>query len=259
LLAASPPARTVVFIAFSGEEAGSLGSAYYVKHPVWPLATTVAMVNLDMVGRIKNNRLIVFGAGTAAEFPALLDSINTRYHFDLKATGDGWGPSDHASFYAAGKPVLHVFTDLHEDYHRASDDWERIEADGLERVASYTADVTRALADRRGSLAFINVPPPPPPAAAAAGGGGASLGTIPDMTENPGGVKLSGVRAGGPADAAGLKANDIIIRIGEYPVPDLQGMTDALLQYKPGDQVEVRFLRDGAEQKVTATLGSRGR
>ncbi|MDH4348709.1 MAG: M28 family peptidase, partial [Gemmatimonadota bacterium] len=214
-LAAAPPARTVVFVAFSGEEGGLLGSANYVKQPVFPLAATYAMVNLDMVGRIKNNRLIVFGAGTASEFPALLDSLNAAAQFDLKASGDGWGPSDHASFYGAGKPVLHVFTDLHEDYHRASDDWGRIEVDGLERVANYTAEVVRALADRKDPLTFVNVPPPPPPAASASGGGGASLGTIPDMTENPGGVRLSGVRAGSAADKAGLRAGDIIIGIGD--------------------------------------------
>lgn len=258
-LAGAPPARTVVFLAFSGEEGGLLGSANYVKNPAFPMAATYAMVNLDMVGRIKDNRLIVFGAGTAQEFPALLDSINlSNAHFDLKASGDGWGPSDHASFYGAGKPVLHLFTDLHEDYHRATDDWDRINADGLERVANFTAEVVTALANRRAPLTFVNVPPPPPPVAAAAGGG-ASLGTIPDMTENPGGVRLSGVRAGSAAEQAGLRAGDIITSIGGHAVPDLQGMTDALRQHKPGDVVEVRFLRDGVEQSVTATLGTRGR
>ena len=258
-LAAAPPARTVVFVAFSGEEGGLLGSANYVKQPVFPLAATTAMVNLDMVGRIKNNRLIVFGAGTAAEFPALLDSLNATTQFDLKASGDGWGPSDHASFYGAGKPVLHVFTDLHEDYHRASDDWDKIEVDGLERVANFTAEMVRALANRKAPLTFINVPPPPPPAASVSGGGGASLGTIPDMTENPGGVRLTGVRAGSAAEKAGLQAGDIITGIGGMAVPDLQGMTNALGQHKPGDTVEVRFIRDGAEMTVTAILGTRGR
>ena len=258
-LATTHPARTVVFIAFSGEEEGLLGSAYYVKNPVFPLATIYAMVNLDMVGRLKNNRLIIFGAGTAAEFPGLLDSINMSAQFDLKASGDGWGPSDQASFYGAGKPVLHIFTDLHEDYHRATDDWEKIEADGLERVASFTTEVVHALADRKTPLTFINVPPPPPPMAAASGGGGASLGTIPDMTENPGGVRLTGVRGGSPADKAGLQANDIIVGIGGMAVPDLQAMSDALRQHKPGDEVEVRYVRDGTEQKVMVTLGTRGR
>ena len=125
-LAASPPARTVVFIAFSGEELGLLGSAYYVKQPIYPLAQTLAMVNLDMVGRLRNGRLIVYGARSAKEFPALLDSLNWYAGFDLKAQGDGYGPSDQSSFYAVKRPVLHLFTDLHEDYHRTTDDWQKM-------------------------------------------------------------------------------------------------------------------------------------
>ena len=133
-LAATPPARTVIFIAFSGEELGLLGSAYYVKQPIYPLSTTLAMINLDMVGRLRQKRLIVYGSQTAREFPALLDSLNWHAGLDLKAHGDGFGPSDQSSFYAAGRPVLHVFTDLHEDYHRTTDDWEKINAPGFDMV-----------------------------------------------------------------------------------------------------------------------------
>jgi hypothetical protein len=118
VLAASPPARTVVFIAFSGEEEGVLGSTYYVHNPLFPMSAVTSMINLDMVGRLRSDRLIVYGVETAKEFPALLDSLNASAGFDLKASGDGYGPSDHQSFYIAGKPVLHLFTDLHEDYHR---------------------------------------------------------------------------------------------------------------------------------------------
>ncbi len=257
-LAATPPARTVVFIAFSGEEAGLLGSDYYVKNPVFPLSRTFAMVNLDMVGRLRENRLLVYGSATAAEFPALLDSLNATARFDLRASGDGWGRSDHSSFYAAGKPVLHMFTDLHEDYHRASDDWDKVNADGLARVANFTAQVVRALADRRPPLTFVNAPPPAPVATGSSAGYGAYLGSIPDMSENPGGVRLTGVRAGSPAEKAGLRGNDIIVGIGDRAVPDLQAMTNALRQHKPGDVVEVRFLRDGVEQRTSVTLGTRG-
>lgn len=257
-LAALPPARTVVFIAFSGEEAGLLGSDYYVKNPVFPLSRTYAMINLDMVGRLRNDRLLVYGSATAQEFPALLDSLNATAGFDLKASGDGWGRSDQSSFYAAGRPVLHMFTDLHEDYHRASDDWEKINADGLARVADYTAAVVRALADRRMPLTFVNVPAPAPAASSSASGYGAYLGSIPDMSENPGGVRLTGVRAGSPAEKAGLKGNDIIVGIGDRAVPDLQAMTNVLRQHRPGDVVEIRFLREGVEQRTTVTLGTRG-
>jgi hypothetical protein len=261
-LAPAPPARTVVFIAFSGEEPGLLGSAHYVRQPLFPLARTSAMVNLDMVGRLRDDRLLVYGAATAREFPALLDSLNTVNpwaRFDLKASGDGWGRSDQSSFYGAGKPVLHLFTDLHEDYHRASDDWEKINADGLARVADFTAELVRALANRREPLTFVNVPPPQVAITGPASSGyGAYLGTVPDMSENPGGVRLTGVRAGSPAEQAGLRGNDIIVQIGEMPVTDLQTMTDALRSHRPGDVVEIRFVRDGQEQRVTVTLGSRG-
>src|SRR5687767_11718844 len=162
-LAASPPARTVVFIAFSGEELGLLGSAHYVKEPIYPLAATLAMVNLDMVGRLRNGRLIVYGAGSAKEFPALLDSLNWYAGFDLKAQGDGYGPSDHSSFYAIKRPVLHLFTDLHEDYHRTTDDWQKVNYDGLKRVADFSLGLVTALADRTRPLTFVDPPAEAPP------------------------------------------------------------------------------------------------
>lgn len=257
-LAQQPPARTVVFIAFSGEELGLLGSAYYVKHPLYPLASTLAMVNMDMVGRLRNKRLIVYGVETAKEFPALLDSLNWYAGFDLKKSGDGYGPSDQQSFFVAKRPVLHVFTDLHEDYHRASDDWDKINADGLVRVADYTASVVRALADRTSPLTFVDAAPPDPHAGAVVTPGyGAYLGTVPDMSENPGGVAISGVRAGSPAELAGLTAGDILVRIGDKTIPDLQGMTDALRSHKAGDVVEIEFIRDGVHKTAKATLGTR--
>lgn len=258
-LSVSPPSRTVVFVAFSGEEEGLLGSAYYVKNPVFPLASTYAMVNLDMVGRLRNDRLIVYGSATAAEFPALLDSLNAVAHFDLKTRGDGYGPSDQSSFYGAGRPVLHVFTDLHEDYHRTTDDWDKINADGLAKVADFTADLVRALATRGGQLTFVSKPPPSDSGPVAVTPGyGAYLGTVPDMSENPGGVRITGVRSGSPADKAGLQGSDVIVAIGGMATPDLQAMTDALRAHKAGDVVDVRFLRAGTEQKVTVTLGTRG-
>jgi hypothetical protein len=262
-LAASPPARTVVFIAFSGEELGLLGSAYYVKQPIYPLAGTLAMVNLDMVGRLRNGRLIVYGARSAKEFPALLDSLNWYAGFDLKAQGDGYGPSDHSSFYAAKKPVLHLFTDLHEDYHRTTDDWQKVNYDGLKRVADFTLGLVTALANRTRPLSFVDLPADaPPPAATTAeqmtSGYGAYLGTVPDMTGSPGGVRLVGVRAGSPAEKAGLRGDDIITRIGSKETPDLQAMTDALRSHKPGEIVEIVVRRGAALTTLRATLGIRG-
>jgi Zn-dependent M28 family amino/carboxypeptidase len=256
------PARTVLFIAFSGEELGLLGSAHYVKDPIYPLRGTQAMINLDMVGRMRDNRLIVYGSETAKEFPALLDSLNWHAGFDLKAQGDGYGPSDQSSFYAAGRPVLHLFTDLHEDYHRASDDWEKINLEGFDQVTDFTVGIVTALANRPSRLTPVEVVPAPPPAAsastAATPGYGAYLGTIPDMTDNPGGVRLVGVRAGSPAEKAGLRGDDIITRIGEKAVPDLQAMTDALRSHKPGETVDIMVRRGNQTTTVRATLGTRG-
>ena len=261
-LAASPPARTVVFIAFSGEELGLLGSAYYVKEPIYPLAGTLAMVNLDMVGRLRNGRLIVYGARTAKEFPALLDSLNWYAGFDLKAQGDGYGPSDQSSFYAAKKPVLHLFTDLHEDYHRTTDDWQKVNFDGLKRVADFTLGLVTALANRHAPLTFQDLAPPVPSQTAAppvaTPGYGAYLGTVPDMTGAPGGVRLAGVRAGSPAEKAGLRGDDIITRIGSTDTPDLQAMTDALRSHRPGDTVDIIVRRGAGVTTLRARLGIRG-
>ena len=260
-LSREPPARTVLFIAFSGEELGLLGSAYYVKHPIYPLGGLLAMINLDMVGRLRNRRLIVYGTGTAREFPALVDSLNWHTGFDLKSQGDGYGPSDQSSFYAAGKPVLHIFTDLHEDYHRTTDDWEKINREGFDQVAGFTLGLATALANRPGKLTPVEVAPPQHAAGsgpAVTPGYGAYLGTIPDMTDNPGGVRLVGVRAGSPAEKAGLRGDDIITRIGSMEVTDLQAMTDALRSHKPGDTVDIVIRRGTQVTTLRATLGTRG-
>jgi hypothetical protein len=260
-LSREPPARTVLFIAFSGEELGLLGSAYYVKHPIYPLGGLLAMINLDMVGRLRNKRLIVYGTGTAKEFPALVDSLNWHAGFDLKSQGDGYGPSDQSSFYAAGKPVLHIFTDLHEDYHRTTDDWEKINREGFDQVAGFTLGLAKALANRPGKLTPVETAPPQHAAGsgpAVTPGYGAYLGTIPDMTDNPGGVRLVGVRAGSPAEKAGLRGDDIITRIGTMDVTDLQAMTDALRSHKPGDTVDIVVRRGTQVTTLRATLGTRG-
>jgi hypothetical protein len=261
-LAASPPARTVVFIAFSGEELGLLGSAHYVKEPIYPLAGTLAMVNLDMVGRLRNGRLIVYGARSAKEFPALLDSLNWYAGFDLHAQGDGYGPSDQSSFYAAKRPVLHLFTDLHEDYHRTTDDWQKVNLDGLKRVADFTLGLVTALANRARPLTFFDLPAALPAQTAAPNpaspGYGAYLGTVPDMTGTPGGVRLVGVRAGSPAEKAGLRGDDIITRIGTTDTPDLQAMTDALRSHRPGDTIDIIVRRGASVTTLRARLGTRG-
>jgi predicted metalloprotease with PDZ domain len=202
----------------------------------------------------------VYGSRSAKEFPKLLDSLNWYAGFDLKAQGDGYGPSDQSSFYAAGRPVLHFFTDLHEDYHRTTDDWQKINVDGFGQVATFVTGLVTALANRPGPLTLM--PPAATQMPASTGppmpGYGAYLGTVPDMTDNPGGVRLLGVRAGSPAERAGLRGDDIITKIGEMSVPDLEAMTEALRIHHPGDTVSVVVRRGDQTTTLHAVLGVRG-
>jgi len=260
ILAHRRPARTVVLVAFSGEELGTLCSSYFVGHATpEPIDSLYTMLNLDMVGRLRNARLLALGAATAREFPALLDSLNTPPRFDLRASGDGWGPSDHEVFFATRHPVLHFFTDLHEDYHRSTDDWPKLNVNGIAQVAQFVADLALVLADRSGPLTFVDAPRPQ--ATAGGSGYGAYLGTIPDMSggvPNGQGVKITGVRAGSPAAQAGLAAGDVITTIGGKHIGNLYDMTDALRSHQPGDTVVIVSTRDGVERRATTVLGKRG-
>lgn len=252
----APSFRTLVFVAFTAEELGLIGSEHFVRSPPLPADSMYAMINFDMVGRLRHDSLLVVGTGSAEELPGLLEEINSRHGFVLEELADPWGRSDHSSFYGQGIPVVHLFTNTHPDYHRTTDDWQRINGQGVVRVASFAADLARVLATRQPQLAFVDVPQPRP--TAGGGGYGAYLGTIPDMTESPGGVRLTGVRSGSPAERAGIRAGDIIVQLGDYEVKDLYDMTDALRAHKPGDVVMVAVMRDGQRIEVTATLGKRG-
>ncbi len=247
--------RTIVFVAFTAEELGLIGSDYYVKHPVRPNEATYAMVNLDMVGRLTDNKLVTVGTGSAEELGMLLDSVNTKNGLALSLLEDPWGRSDHSSFYAAKIPVVHLFTDTHSDYHRTTDDWDKINAYGAARVAWFAADLGWSFATRRDGLSYREVPQP---VQTVASGNGAYLGTIPDMSSSPGGVRLNGVRADSPAEQAGMRAGDILVQLGEHEVKDLYAMTDALGAHRPGDVVKIVVLRNGDRLELTATLGRRG-
>lgn len=261
LLSANPPRRSVIFVAFSGEELGLLGSQWFVEHLPVPSTSIVAMLNFDMVGRLRDDKLIVYGTATATELPELLQTANTAAGDSrLKVTGigDGFGPSDHSSFYAKDIPVLHFFTDLHDDYHRATDDSDKLNAGGTARVVDLALRMTRAIADRPARLAFVRSAGPP----AMTGnrqGSQTYLGSIPDMAAGDApGLRLTGVRAGSPADVGGLKAGDVIVEFGGAAVKDLYTYTDALYAHKPGDTVDVVVLRGGSRVKLSVLLGKRG-
>jgi hypothetical protein len=252
----NPPARSVVFIAFSGEELGLLGSARWVAEPTLPLERVRAMLNLDMVGRLENDPLIIYGVGTATEWEGILARAN-RGGIPLATRPDGYGPSDHTSFYMRDIPVLHFFTNTHEDYHRPSDEWHTVDIDGVRRIATLVEAVTREIGGRSATLSLVRGVGQPPQRGGAERGLGAYLGTIPDYAPADRGMRVGGVRAESPAEKAGLRAGDIILRIGDHEVGDIYSFTDALRAHRAGDTVPVLVLRDGSEVTLSATLGER--
>jgi len=258
LLASGPrPARPVLFIAFTGEELGLLGSAYFTNHPTVPIGAAKAMINLDMVGRLETRPLVVYGTDTAREWPQLLEGLGTELGIKMVFNGEGYGPSDQTSFYLMDIPVLHFFTNTHGQYHSPADDWQLIDAAGLARIALLTAGVARDVADQQTQVTLVRGAGQRPGSNPGSSGYGAYLGTVPDFTPVERGVLLAGVSANSPAEKAGLQKGDVLVRLGGAEVADLQAMTDALRQHKPGDTVEVVVLRGGTEQRYTVMLGDR--
>ncbi|MBX9928616.1 MAG: M28 family peptidase [Gemmatimonadaceae bacterium] len=254
--AKKPAKRSVIFVGFSGEEFGLLGSAYWVANPPVPPAQMAAMLNFDMVGRLRDDKLIVYGVATAKELPALVDSANTAA-LRIAKVPDGEGPSDHSSFYQKKMPVLHFFSDTHDDYHAATDDADKINAAGMVKVADLAERIARRLADGP-RLAFTEAPAATR-VASRSSGSGVYLGSVPDMAAGEvKGMRLASVRAGSPAELGGLKAGDVIVRFGGVEVTDLYTYTDALNAKKPGDVVEVIVDRGGQRVTLSITLGKRG-
>ena len=257
LLAAHPPRRSVIFANFSAEEFGLLGSAYWVEHSPVPLDSIVAMLNFDMVGRLRGDTLLVLGASSGKEFRAMLDSASTSLHV-VMPPGDGYGPSDQSSFFAKDIPVMQFFTNLHEDYHRATDVAEKINAGGEAEVIDLAREVALDLADRPARPTLVRSAGPPPSLAAPGAGNEVYLGTVPDMAStDANGVRLTGVRAGSPAEAGGLRPGDIIVAFDGAPVKDLYAYSNALYAHRPGDLVRIAVLRQGQRVELTVKLGRR--
>jgi Zn-dependent M28 family amino/carboxypeptidase len=250
------PRRRIVFIAFTGEERGLLGSAHYVRQPRFPLESTVAMFNLDMVGRLNENKLQVFGTGTAKEFEPLVDKLGEQYGFQIAKHPGGFGPSDHSSFYAKKIPVLHLFTGTHSDYHRPSDDSPKINVEGMRRVADMLVDVVRATDAAEAKPTYIEIK-----RVEALGDGGDRpyFGSIPDYGGNVEGLLLSGVVEGGPAEKGGLKGGDVIVKLGDSKITGIEDFDSALRKHKPGDKIKVTVQRDGKPVELEVTLSRRMR
>jgi hypothetical protein len=245
-------------MAFSAEELGLLGSAAYTKNPMVPLASTVAMLNMDMVGRLRNNSLMVGGVGTSPLWQPLLNKLNASpengsgSRFQLGVSQDGYGPSDHQSFYVKDVPVLFFFTGSHDDYHKSSDTAEKINAEGTRQIAEFVRQIATEVAGEPERLAFTRVKTEQPNQGRR-GGFRVSLGTVPSYAEQTDGMKLDGVRPGSPAEKAGLKAGDVIIKLAAMNIKNVYDYTAALGELKPGEEIEVVIKRDGQEMKLKLT------
>jgi aminopeptidase YwaD len=250
--------RTIVFTFFSAEELGTLGSVYYVNHPSFPLTQTVAMLNMDMVGRLENRSLTVGGSGTSPAWNALLSKYNADSSFTLTLEPDGFGPSDHASFYGKNIPVLFFFTGTHADYHKPSDDWNRINYSGEEKITRYIYSVARDVAGQTERPLYARVE-----SSASRSSAGdtrsfsVTLGIVPDFGQSSEGMKVSAVQPNRPAEKAGLKAGDIIIRMAGKKTLNIYDYMGVLGELKPGDEVQVEVLRDGKPMTFTAKMEKR--
>jgi hypothetical protein len=246
-----PFPRSVLFVAFSGEERGLLGSAHYTANAAVPLADTVAMVNLDMVGRLTDNKLIIHGTGTGTGLDALVDRLVGGHGFDVAKEPGGFGPSDHSSFYAKKIPVLHVFTGSHSDYHRPTDTAEKIDYEGMVRIAGLVADAVGELASVSPRPDYIEVASKQ----FARGGDRPYFGSIPDFGKPGGGYAITGVTKGSPAAEGGLQGGDVIVRLGDSAITGLEDFDSALRKYKAGETIPVVVKRNDAEVTLNVTLG----
>ncbi len=249
--------RSILFIGFSGEEMGLLGSNYYTKNPTFPIDHTVAMLNMDMVGRLTDSALVVEGMGTSPEWETIVKR-NNKDSLKVKLKPDGFGPSDHASFYAKDLPVMFFFTNLHNDYHRPSDTWDKINYSGEETVVRFVARIATDIANVPTKPAFTKAA-----VSSMAGMGGdrqgvrVSLGVVPDYAEDVVGMKISGTRPGSAAEKAGLKGGDVIISFGAKTIKNIYDFTYLLGEYKPGDEVAIIIKRDTTEITLKAILEAR--
>jgi Zn-dependent M28 family amino/carboxypeptidase len=294
--------RTLIFIAFGGEEEGLLGSKAYTNNPVFPLDKTVAMINMDMVGRLNENKLTVGGIGTASEWKNLVENLNAKItlsgdkevtekiaqglkdknisnveikgddkavtiigtiskdgaktnsnSFALQLSQDGFGPSDHSSFYSKQIPVLFFFTGTHSDYHKPSDTSNKINYQGLEKVMNYVGEIVTAIDQNPTRPTYTTAPSSGMMGGRSGGSFNVSLGTVPGYADNTNdGLSLDGVRDGSPAAKAGIKAGDKIIKIAGRDIKNISDYVFVLGEMKAGEEYEIVIMR--GTEKLTLKI-----
>jgi Zn-dependent M28 family amino/carboxypeptidase len=253
--AAGGTPRTLVFALFGAEELGLVGSGHYVGRPAWPLERTVAMLNFDMVGRMRQDRLMVGGVDSGAGLGALVAGAARAAGVRAELRPSPFAPSDHSRFYTAGTPVLFFFTGLHEDYHRPGDTADKINASGMARVAEVAARVVLDLAAGAPPV-YVKLDPPRGRGGVALGARAAPvvLGVSADARRGWDGVPLSHVVPGSAAARAGLRDGDVLVRLGGTPLNSFDDLRAALSRARPGEVVRIVYLRGGVDHAVTATL-----
>ena len=250
------PDRTIVFAAFSGEEAGRLGSQHYVKHEKnYPVSKSIGMLNLDSVGRLFDNKLIVLGSESASEWQHIFRGIGFVTGISSVMASEPLDASDQISFHKAGVPAVQLFTGAHADYHRPGDTADKIDADGLAKVAEVSKQTLEYLAGREEPM--TNQLAVQKTAGKSAGSRKVSLGSIPDFTYQGEGYRLEGVVPGSPAEQAGLTKKDIIVAIDDTPIKGIRDISKILKTLKPGQTIEIRYLRDAKQQQTRAKLKSK--
>ena len=244
--------RSILFMDFAGEELGLLGSAAWVKDPTRPLTKAVAMINMDMIGRIKDDKVYIGGVGTGSTFKSVLEQAQKDAPFKIEYSAGGYASSDHTSFVSKKIPVLFFFSGLHSDYHKPSDTWDKINAPSAARLLDLVGNVAVQLASASDAPAFQVVAEDKPVSGGGGGGYGPYFGSIPDFGQTENGVKFSDVKPDSPAAKAGFKAGDVLVQFGDKPIKNLYDFTDALRRSKVGDVVEVKVVRNG--QPVSASV-----
>ncbi|MEO5975866.1 MAG: M20/M25/M40 family metallo-hydrolase [Chryseolinea sp.] len=236
-----------LFSCFSGEELGLLGSKYFADHSPVKISSINYMINMDMIGRMdrQSHILLVSGTGTSPVWEPLLKKIRG---VTIKTDSSGTGPSDHTSFYLKGIPAIHFFTGSHSDYHKPSDDWEKINATGEAEVLKVIIDVVESL-DSKGKLTFLKTKTK---SLAGRSSFKVTLGIMPSYSGDVDGLKVDGVSDNKPAQKAGIISGDIILKIGEMEIHDIQNYMDALNKFEKGQTVPVKIKR--AESVVTLSV-----
>jgi hypothetical protein len=244
--------RSILLMAYNAEEEGLLGSKYFVNNPTVDFSKITAMINMDMIGRMSEDKITIGGTGTSPQFESILNETNQKYNLNLKMSKEGYGPSDHASFYVNDVPVLFFFTGNHTDYHKPSDDWQQINAEGEKKIVDLIYDLILRFSRLEEKLIFTEAGPKESNQTRRSFN--VTFGLIPSYGSDAVGLEIDGAKKDGPAGIAGLKKGDIITSIGGKDIKNIYDYMYRLAELKPGETVEVKVMRGDDELTLKVIL-----